>query len=724
MAKDIPSLTKIKALEVGNRIAIAICGGLLRDAGAEVTVVQTDERTAERWQADSRYSVGKKTIAEVMTPELLQAQALQTDILLVSSDVDPSWVAALTQQVKAKASGLIVLDISATGSFGTLAGLAFSDLQIQALCGLIDTTGAAGQIPEPIGFPFTEVSAAIYGAVSVLAALHYRDQSDEGQSIEVALYDTAVNALMTFLPKAFAGNPVSRIGNRHPLSAPWNAYGTKDGWVLLCTVSNEQWSRLAQAIDPRLMHQARYATLNDRVRCVDELDQLVSNWTGQLTTAECLAICEASDIPAGPIQALDHLALDPNVQHRQMIRSVGAQQDLANWLPGVPFKQTFRVETKDSNLDSMADRRAADPHLTLASKNIAIDVTPKRRTPPLAGLRVVEVGQYTTAPLVCKNLASLGAEVIKVEPLEGDASRAWAPGQGSMGYFFALSNTDKLTVTLDLKTPEGVEKFCALLASSDILVENMRPGALGRIIGGIQALECLNPSLIHCAISGFGADSAYPNRPAFDTVAQAMSGMMDLTRRTGTPMKAGISAADILSGQVALFAILCALRQTSSGARHGVSLDVAMQDVGVWATHPVWFASSQAKPYLIVSCSNGSVLLEGMQRDLQLWASSIQADIQNQAVVCSSAVQELLTSCSSANLVGMQIHSVTDVLAHEHFKARCLGVGREQEGRFWPLINSPYRLQLTPTQSYRVPGEVGQDSAKVFGPSAHSGVAC
>lgn len=701
LLKDTHLLKKIKVLEAGNRLAVAICGGLLRDAGAEVTVIQTDDRLLEKWQADKRYLVGKQYDPKVLTLEQFQTQALNTDILLLSSDTDPAWVVAAAQQAKVAAKELIVLDLTATGSFGPLAGVAFSDLQIQALCGLIDTTGASGQISEPVGFPFAEVSAALYGAVAVLAALHARDRSGEGQAIEVTLYDTAVNAMITFLPKAFAGHAVSRIGNRHPLSAPWNAYGTTDGWVLICTVSNEQWVRLAQAINPALAVNPRYATLNDRVRCVDELDQILSTWTSQLTTAECLAICETSDIPAGPIQAIDKLTLDPNVKHRKMIQSLNDSQDLSDWLPGVPFKHTLHGSTTPVDL-------------VLTAHDPAIDPRPGREL-PLAGLRVVEVGQYTTAPLVGKHLASLGAEVIKVEPLEGDASRAWTPGQGPMGYFFALSNSDKLTVTLDLKAKEGVEQFCALLGSSDVLVENMRPGALGRIVKRTQSLESLNPALIHCAISGFGADSAYPNRPAFDTVAQAMSGIMDLTKRTGTPMKAGISAADILGGQVALFAILCALRQTASGVKRGAAIDVAMQDVGVWATHPVWFASKTASSYLIASCEDGFALVQGTDNDLQQWALSVAVEIQKQAFVTSLSVEELLSTCSSTNLVGVRVHSLTDVLAHEHFKARCLGVGRDQEGRFWPLINSPYRLQLTPVQSYRVPGKVGQDNVRVFG---------
>lgn len=694
------ALSEIRVLEVGDRVAAAICGGLLRDAGALVMVARTSNEIAGKWLPHAVYPLGKIMPAEQFTAERLAAEVASADVVIMSSDIAKSWVEVVIEKARAESKKLIVIDITATGSFGPLTGQAMSDLQIQAICGLMDTTGTAGEPPVVIGFPFVEVSAGILAANGILAALHARDRFDEGQNIEVALYDCAANALTTFLPKAFAGGSPSRVGNRHPLSAPWNAFPTSDGWILICTSSEDQWKRLAKVIDPALLDDQRFATLNDRVQHVDALDEVVSGWTKKLSTADCLSICEQTDIPAGPIQMIDQLADEPNVRYRKMIRFHGGSNDAANWIPGIPFKE------------AISEIRSGAPHEATNHNRPA--ATPGSDSLPLAGIRVVEVGQYTTAPLVAKHLASLGADVIKVEPTSGDASRVWQPGQGDVGYFFALSNTDKRGVALDLKDKDGIAKFRELIQSSDVLVENMRPGALERILGGPASLSGLNPSLIHCAISGFGADSAYPNRPAFDTVAQAMSGFMDLTRRSGVPMKAGISAADILAGQVALFAILCSLRRRRLQAGAGALIDVAMQDVGVWATHPVWGQAPQSIPYLTISCADGALVAEGGHGTLSGWLVDNRLEANDGVVKTNLTKKDFLQTMKSERLGLIEVRSVADVLLDGHFKTRCIGLGRDRDGRYWPVINAPYRLQKTPAISGRVLGKPGEDNVQVF----------
>jgi crotonobetainyl-CoA:carnitine CoA-transferase CaiB-like acyl-CoA transferase len=201
---------------------------------------------------------------------------------------------------------------------------------------------------------------------------------------------------------------------------------------------------------------------------------------------------------------------------------------------------------------------------------------------PLAGVKVIEIGQYTTAPLVGKHLAALGAQVVKIEPPDGEVARAWTPGQGGTSYFFALNNTDKQTLALDLKHEKDRAYLRTLLADADVLVENLRPGALAKLGFDRTALAEINPRLIYCSISGFGMESAYPSRPAFDTVIQAMGGLMDLTRSDGVPVKFGASGADILGGQAALLAIVASLASRAGGA--GTFIEISMQDFSRRAT--------------------------------------------------------------------------------------------------------------------------------------------
>jgi crotonobetainyl-CoA:carnitine CoA-transferase CaiB-like acyl-CoA transferase len=206
---------------------------------------------------------------------------------------------------------------------------------------------------------------------------------------------------------------------------------------------------------------------------------------------------------------------------------------------------------------------------------------------------VLEIGQFTTAPLAARHLASFGADVIKIEPAEGDSARAWAPHRRGTSHFFVMSNGEKRSLALDLRSDDGRATFAGLVAGADVLVENMKPGSLQRLGFGHERLRTLNPRLVYCGISGFGLNSAYAGRPAFDTVVQAMCGIMDATRADGVPMKSGISAADIGGGQVGLLAIVAALERREHTGR-GAMIDIAMQDVGAWLTQTRWNGGTPA----------------------------------------------------------------------------------------------------------------------------------
>ena len=676
--KQLRVLSDTRVLEIGTRIGVSICSGLLRDAGASVT------------------SARPTSVADLL------AAAAHADVVITSSDTDPAWIGHALHEAAQANPRIIMVDITGAGAFGPLAGLALTDLQVQAMCGLMDSTGVTGAPPTAIGFPVVEVSAGIYGAIGAAVALISRDRDGIGQEVDVALYDCAVNALTTFLPKALAGGSASRIGNRHPLGAPWNTYPTSDGWALICAVSDDQWTRLSGMIDPALASDSRFRAVADRVMHVDALDAIVSRWTSSFSTLDLLDRCEKFNIPCGPIIRVEDLASDPNVLHRGMIVSQGGGgAGPAARIPGIPFKMHTGQAIKGKR--AARDPGASDPAGRPGHK------------PPLRGLRVVEVGQYTTAPLVAKHLAALGAEVIKVEPAEGDATRFWKPGQGDMGYFFAMTNTDKAVVTVDLKSAAGRDNFCTLLRNADVLVENMRPGALERLLGAGCAPVELNPALVHCAISGFGVDSAYPGRPAFDTIAQAMCGMMDVTRAGGVPTKAGISAADILGGQVALLAILCSLRDGAGPTHAGASVDLAMQDVGVWATYPAWSGRVSREDHLIVSCADADYVAEAPATTLGAWARQAGIVVQDGCARFPRPASELMDALDAAGVTLTRVRPIADVLTQPHFLARCLNSGRDAAGTFWPLVNAPYRMRLTPAISQVVPGPLGSDNARVFG---------
>jgi crotonobetainyl-CoA:carnitine CoA-transferase CaiB-like acyl-CoA transferase len=176
---------------------------------------------------------------------------------------------------------------------------------------------------------------------------------------------------------------------------------------------------------------------------------------------------------------------------------------------------------------------------------------------PLAGLRVIEFTHMVMGPAVGHILASLGAEVIRIEPIGGDATRRLL-GSGS-GYF-PMYNRGKQSICLDLKSPEGVAVARDLVLGADILVENFRPGALDRMGLSYEAMSQANPRLIYCSEKGF-LPGPYEDRTALDEVAQMMGGLAYMTGPPGRPLRAGSSVIDVTGAMFGVIGILAALEE-------------------------------------------------------------------------------------------------------------------------------------------------------------------
>ncbi len=191
----------------------------------------------------------------------------------------------------------------------------------------------------------------------------------------------------------------------------------------------------------------------------------------------------------------------------------------------------------------------------------------------LAGITVLEVASYVSGPFAGMLLSDLGAEVIKVEPSDGDPFRGW--GSTEYSATFGSLNRNKKSIVLDLKSQAGSDTFRSLAVRADVVVENFRPGTMDRMGLGYQHLQPLNPRLIYCSISGFGSDGPYRDYPGYDTVGQAMGGLLGLLTERTAPQPMGISLSDHLTGVFACYGILAALvarQRTGRGQRVETSL--------------------------------------------------------------------------------------------------------------------------------------------------------
>lgn len=234
------------------------------------------------------------------------------------------------------------------------------------------------------------------------------------------------------------------------------------------------------------------------------------------------------------------------------------------------------------------------------------DMTEKKR--PLDGITVVSLEHAVAAPFCTRQLADLGARVIKVErPGNGDFARGYDQRVNGQSSHFTWINRSKQSLALDLKRPDALEALMQLLEGADVLVQNLAPGAAARMGLSWEVLKARNPRLIVCDISGYGADGPYRDKKAYDLLIQSEAGFLSVTGTQQAPSKAGISVADIAAGMYAYTNILSALLlrgRTGEGSHIDVSM---LEALGEWMGYPMYYAWEGAPPPPRTGASHASI---------------------------------------------------------------------------------------------------------------------
>ena len=369
---------------------------------------------------------------------------------------------------------------------------------------------------------------------------------------------------------------------------------------------------------------------------------------------------------------------------------------------------------------------------------------------PLKGVRVIDLTKDFAGPFCTMMLSDLGADVVKVEkPGTGDETRTWGPPfvHGQSYYFLSL-NRGKKSLCLDLKTREGQQVVRKLVINSDILIESFRPGTLMRLGLAYPSLRRINKALVYCSISGFGQTGPYGNRPNYDIVAFAMSGIMGSTGEVGRPpIRVSVPVADIAAGHYATQAILAALaRRLVTGA--GDYLDISLLDSAVsWLTYDAayFFATGKqqdrmgsAHPsivpyqaflcrdkYLVVAVGNDlqwksfceALGLRGLAQDPRFRTNPLRVRNRNLLIPILSRLfkrekaahwQELLVK---HDVAVARVYTVEDVMKDPQVRSRGITVKR---GRGFPQLGSPMRFSSSaPATSSLVP-RLGENSVEIL----------
>jgi glutaryl-CoA transferase len=384
---------------------------------------------------------------------------------------------------------------------------------------------------------------------------------------------------------------------------------------------------------------------------------------------------------------------------------------------------------------------------------------------PLAGVRVLDLSRVFAGPWATQQLADLGAQVIKVErPGRGDDSRGLGPpflvdqnGRDTAESAFYLSaNRNKKSIALDLSQPRGQEIVRQFAAISDIVVENFKVGTLGRYGLDYESIRKINPSVVYCSITGFGQTGPYSHRPGYDTLFQAMGGVMSVTGAPdeapgGGPMKVGIILADIMTGMYATIGILGALRhreRTGSGQH----IDLSLMDSQIAAlSHQAMFylvsgqnpqrfgtSAPAVVPSQMFECADGFIALV-VGNDPQFrrfadvighpeWAdderfSSNGLRVRNRTTLVP-LLEEIfrrfpkaywLERLEAAGIVCGPINEISDVFADPHVAARNMIVEVEHAlGGALKLVANPLRMSETPLNRYEAPPRLGQHTDELL----------
>ncbi|HMZ07939.1 MAG TPA: CoA transferase [Anaerolineales bacterium] len=371
---------------------------------------------------------------------------------------------------------------------------------------------------------------------------------------------------------------------------------------------------------------------------------------------------------------------------------------------------------------------------------------------PLQNIRVLDLSRVLAGPYCTMVLGDLGAEVIKVEPPEGDETRGWGPpfAGGESAYYLCV-NRNKRGVVVNLKTDEGRNILRELALQSDVLVENFRPGTLKKFGLDFETLHDLNPRLVYCSISGFGQTGSLRDKPGYDFMIQAMGGVMSITGEPeGEPMKVGVAVADLFAGQNAVIAILAAL-QARTFTGEGQYIDIALFDSELgWLANvasnflisgknPKRYGNAHANivPYQSFQASDGwFVVAVGNDKQFEAFCrvlgrpefsaderfSTNSGRVQNREILIPLLKPIFLERTVSEwlALIGDQfpcgpINDFKQVFAMPHVKEREMLVEMEHPtiGQL-PLVGSPLKMSGTRVEYRLPPPLMGQHTKEIL----------
>lgn len=378
--------------------------------------------------------------------------------------------------------------------------------------------------------------------------------------------------------------------------------------------------------------------------------------------------------------------------------------------------------------------------------------TPLSWPGPLAGLRVIDLTRILAGPFASQILGDLGADVIKIEPPGGDETRSFAPHRAGESHYYLSINRSKRGMVVDLKHPQGCEIVKRLAADADVLIENYRPGVLERRGLGYSALAALNPRLIYCSITGFGLCGPLRDRPSFDIVTQALTGLLSVNGAAEQPpVKLGLPLGDMVGGIFGPIGILAAVAERQYTGR-GRQIDVSLFDGSLgmlgYLAQLAFFTGTDPKPvgtrhpniapYGAYPTSDGQIIIACLTENfwhglcVAIGRPDLVADPRFKTVASrrqeiaaldplidgftrSRTTAEMQVLLDLNDVPNSPVLGVLAALSHPHTIARDMLVQMEHSTLgVIPAVGRPIKYPGTVQAELRAPPTLGQHTAEIL----------
>ncbi|VWX54200.1 CaiB/BaiF CoA-transferase family protein [Novosphingobium sp. 9U] len=595
------ALKGLRIVELAEHVAGEYCGKLLADFGAEVIKVERpggsptrhlgpflgDEQGPERSGLFAYLNTNKQSLVlDIGTVEgRAGLKALLASADAVIDDHGAQWLETADlspTRFLDEHPGLILCSVTPFGLDAPAERAHATDLTVMHASGLGYHTPSAGDAAKPplkgAGRFQASYEAGLEGALCVAAAIHRQARTGHGTFIDVSAQEVLAGRLDYVLGQMIAGDmDVSESRHQFDLGGPAGIFPCRGGFIYIFLSTPGHWQALRTLMgDPEEVREfpANWLEVGLTPERIALCRKHLVSWLAGLDKDEAAAIAQENGITLVPVNDMGDLARSPQVQHRGYFQTVEHPEAGPTLYPTVGYK----LGASPAKIEAPAPK--------LASTTAAAQRPARSRTlqapgkGPLAGVRVLELTKVWAGPFAGKLLAFLGAEVIRVESRGSlDVTRTFGVSDMNKAPGFMAVNPQKLSVQIDMKSKEGLALLKQLAGTCDIVIENMRPGALERLGLGYEALKAVRPDIILTSMSMYGAEGPLAYQTGYAPCFVALSGLSSLVGYEGEPPSGmNIRYSDSSFGAAAAFASLVALRHRE-GVGEGQFVDVSAVEI-------------------------------------------------------------------------------------------------------------------------------------------------